>query len=91
MGSQAGTPIQSPKMDLYGSYGSILVVAEVVVVVIVVIVVIVVDAAAVVVANDGWCQMLFRDGLQKTGGLNFINILRTAFTLVDPKSVKKYS
>lgn len=63
MGSQAGTPIQSPKMDLYGSYGSILVVAEVVVVVIVV------DAAAVVVANDGWCQMLFRDRLQKTGDL----------------------
>jgi len=23
-------------------------------------------------------------------GLNFINVLRTAFTLVDPKSVKRY-
>jgi len=26
-----------------------------------------------------------------TPRVNFINILRTAFTLVDPKSVKKYS
>jgi hypothetical protein len=32
-----------------------------------------------------------RETLAKlTPGLNFINVLRTAFTLADPKSVKRY-
>ncbi len=33
--------------------------------------------------NSFWAQF------HQRSGLNFINVLRTAFTLVDPKSVKK--
>jgi len=33
------------------------------------------------------CRML----MKMTPGLNFTNILRAAFTLLDPKSEKKYS
>jgi len=39
---------------------------------------------------EPWENMAFFRALHKTPGVNFINVLRTAFTLVGPKSVKRY-
>ncbi len=52
------------------------------------------------VDETDWAQIIVQMNLDSTyanglvkftpAGLNFINVLRTAFTLVDPKSVKRY-
>ncbi len=40
--------------------------------------------------KQNWFVLSINGEFQVSSGVNFINVLRTAFTLVGPKSVKRY-